>query len=141
MAEDLFDVLPRGEGTEDERAGEERTGDAAQATTGRRTVRLRVHVRPGAGRSAIVGRHGNALAVRVAAPPVDGRANAACAELLRDDLGVRDLELVGGERVADKRFELRDVDVEELRRRLDELIEEAGAHRGAGRRASRSRRR
>ena len=129
MAEDLFDVMPRP-------AGEEGEGTPARAS-----VRLRVHVRPGAGRSAIVGRHGDALAVRIAAPPIDGRANAACLELLRDELGVRELELVGGERGPDKRFELRDVDVEVLRRRLDELVEEAGAHRGAGRRDSRPRRR
>jgi uncharacterized protein (TIGR00251 family) len=127
VAEDLFDVVPR--------------PDAEGEPADRATVRLRVHVRPGAGRSAIVGRHGDALAVRVAAPPVDGRANAACTELLRDELGVRQVELVGGERGADKRFELADVDVERLRRRIDELIEEAGAHRGAGRRANRPRRR
>lgn len=133
MSEDLFDVMPRAEG------GDARVGEEAPAE--RSTVRLRVHVRPGAGRSAVVGRHGNALAVRVAAPPVDGRANAACRELLRDELDIRDLELVGGERGADKRFELRGVDVEELRKRLDELIEEAGAHRGAGRHGGRSRRR
>jgi uncharacterized protein (TIGR00251 family) len=132
VADDLFDVVPRADDAE---------GSPPAGSAVRETVRLRVHVRPGAGRSAIVGRHGDALAVRVAAPPVDGRANAACAELLEDELGVRDLELVGGERGADKRFELRDVDVEKLRRRLEELIEEAGAHRGAGRRASRSRRR
>ena len=127
MHEDLFDVVPR--------------PDSEEEPADRATVRLRVHVRPGAGRSAIVGRHGNALAVRVAAPPVDGRANAACIELLKDELGVRQVELVGGDRVADKRFELADVDVEAVRRRLEELVEEAGAHRGAGRRANRPRRR
>jgi uncharacterized protein len=132
VADDLFDVIARPETDE---------GGAAGGAEGRADVRLRVHVRPGAGRSAIVGRHGDALAVRVAAPPVDGRANAACLELLRDELGVREVELVGGERRADKRFELTNVDVEKLRRRLDELIEEAGAHRGAGRRESRPRRR
>jgi uncharacterized protein len=129
MADDLFDVLARAEA-----AGEpaERASDGASAQP-RDRVRLRVHVRPGAGRSAVVGRHGDALAVRVAAPPVDGRANAQCTELLRDVLGVREVELVAGQRHADKRFELGDVDVDELRRRLHDLIEEAGAHRGTGR--------
>lgn len=134
MGEDLFDVMARDPAAE----GPESSADDAGAATA--TVRLRVHVRPGAGRSAVVGRHGDALAVRVAAPPVDGRANAACTTLLRDELGVREVELVGGEKGPDKRFELRDVNVEELRRRLDELLEEAGVHRGAGR-ANRSHRR
>ncbi|HWI04529.1 MAG TPA: DUF167 domain-containing protein, partial [Acidimicrobiales bacterium] len=52
-------------------------------------VVLHVHVQPGAGRSAVVGRHGTALKVRVAAAPEGGRANEACAELLADTFGVK----------------------------------------------------
>lgn len=39
--------------------------------------RLLIHVQPGAARSAVAGPHGDALKVRVAAPPVEGEANAA----------------------------------------------------------------
>ncbi len=72
----------------------------------RDAVVLRVHVQPGAGRSAVVGRHGDSLKLRVAAPPVDGRANAAAAALVADALGVkeRDVDLVSGERSRLKRF-------------------------------------
>lgn len=75
-------------------------------------VVLRVHVQPGAGRSAIVGRHGDALKVKVAAPPVEGRANAAVAELLSRTFGCRaaDVELVSGPSSRSKRFRLSGVD-------------------------------
>jgi uncharacterized protein len=137
VVDDLFDVLPPAE-------PEGRSPDGAPdgaSHPARSSVRLRVHLRPGAGRSAVVGRHGDALAVRVAAPPVDGRANAACLALLREELGVQDLELVSGERARDKGFLVRDVEVEAFRRRLHELLEEAGAPRGGGRGTGRARRR
>lgn len=51
---------------------------------------LRVRVQPRAARSEIVGfREDGTLGVRVAAPPVDGAANAAVEALLAAALGVR----------------------------------------------------
>ena len=47
---------------------------------------LAVHVQPRAGRSAVVGRHGHALKVVVAAPPLDDRANEATAAVLAEEL-------------------------------------------------------
>jgi uncharacterized protein (TIGR00251 family) len=49
---------------------------------------LTVHVQPGAKRSEAAGLHGDALKVRVAAPPVEGRANAALIAFLADAFGV-----------------------------------------------------
>ena len=43
-------------------------------------VRLDVYVQPRASRSEVVGEHGDAVKIRLAAPPVDGAANE---ELLR----------------------------------------------------------
>ena len=49
---------------------------------------LVLHVQPGARVSSIVGLHGGALKVKIAAPAVDNQANAALAAFLRERLGV-----------------------------------------------------
>jgi uncharacterized protein (TIGR00251 family) len=51
-------------------------------------IRLRLHVQPRASRTELVGRHGDALKLRVAAPPVAGAANDALVRWLADRLGV-----------------------------------------------------
>jgi uncharacterized protein (TIGR00251 family) len=112
MVDDLFDVSP---------------GDDADS------VVLRVHVQPGAGRTAVVGRHGTALKVRVAAPPEGGRANDACKALLVETFGVKaaDVELTSGASSRMKRFRLGHVDVDEFRDRLERAV--AGGPRPDGR--------
>ncbi|MBL8982864.1 MAG: DUF167 domain-containing protein [Gemmatimonadetes bacterium] len=62
------------------------------------TIRFAVHVQPRATRSEVVGCHGDALRVRLQAPPVDGAANEALVELLADTLEVprRAIALVAG---------------------------------------------
>ena len=52
------------------------------------TVTLRVHVVPGARRSAIEGRYGQRLRVRIAARPIDGEANAALCAFVAAEFGV-----------------------------------------------------
>jgi len=75
---------------------------------GEKSIRLSVHVQPGARRSQIVGEHGGRLKVAVNAPPLDGRANAAVIALLAARLGVRPslLHVAAGETSRDKRIEL-----------------------------------
>jgi len=50
--------------------------------------RLKVKVVPGASRTEIVGRLGDALKVRVAAPPEGGKANREVLAVLADRLGL-----------------------------------------------------
>jgi hypothetical protein len=55
---------------------------------------LSLHVQPGARKCEIVGLHGDALKVRLAAPPVDGKANACLIEFLADRLDVPRAQVV-----------------------------------------------
>jgi uncharacterized protein (TIGR00251 family) len=52
------------------------------------TVSIAVRVQPNAARSEVVGFTDDVLALRVAAPPVQGKANRALVELLSRSLGV-----------------------------------------------------
>lgn len=45
---------------------------------------LTLHIQPGAKRTEAVGLHGDALKIRLAAPPVDGAANSALVEFLAE---------------------------------------------------------
>jgi hypothetical protein len=60
---------------------------------------LALHVQPGAKHTDVAGVHGNALKIRLAAPPVDGKANAELRRYLADAFGVplRNVTLVRGE--------------------------------------------
>lgn len=51
-------------------------------------VTLRLHIQPGAKKTEVVGLHGEALKIRLAAPPVDGKANACLLAFIAERLGV-----------------------------------------------------
>jgi len=85
-----------------------------------RTIRLNLRVSPGAGRSAVVGRLGDAWKLRVAAPPERGRANASVVDLLAASLHLQkpDVRIVGGTASRDKIVEITGLSLEEAERRL-----------------------
>jgi len=87
-------------------------------------VVLRLHVQPGAGRSAVVGTFNDALKVRVGAPPEGGRANDACLALVAELLGVKpaQLELTAGASSRDKRVKVTGAEVDDVRRLLDSAV-------------------
>ncbi|MDR0633934.1 MAG: DUF167 domain-containing protein, partial [Azoarcus sp.] len=69
---------------------------------------LALHVQPGAKRTGFAGRHGNAAKVRLAAPPVDGKANAALCAFLAEicDAPKSAVTLLSGEASRAKRVRI-----------------------------------
>lgn len=79
-----------------------------------------VHVVPGGSRSQVVGLHGDALRIKVAAPAVEGKANAALVRFVAELAGVRPgaVEIIAGDHSRAKRLLVRQVTVAELVARL-----------------------
>ena len=96
-------------------------------------ARIAVRVQPRAKRNEIAGERAGALLVRVAAPPVEGRANDSLRKLLAKRLRVPRgaVTVVSGTSGRDKVIEVEGVDEPELRRRLG-LPPSPGAPPGAG---------
>lgn len=77
------------------------TGNASQACLFREEagrVTFPVQVVPRASRSGVAGILEDAVKLRIAAPPVEGKANAACTALIAEVLGVRkhQVEILAG---------------------------------------------
>ena len=58
------------------------------------SIRLTLHIQPGAKKTEIAGEHGDALKIRLAAPPVDGKANQALLSYLATRFGVPQRQVV-----------------------------------------------
>ena len=72
---------------------------------------LTCHLQPKARADEIVGLHGDALKIRITAPPVEGKANQHLIQFLAKLCGVRqqDVELLSGETSRAKRLAIRNV--------------------------------
>ena len=63
------------------------------------TITLTIHAQPGAKKTEVAGVHGDCLKVRLAAPAVEGKANAALIAFFAEAFGVpqRNVALIRGE--------------------------------------------
>lgn len=85
---------------------------------GTRTT-LTLHIQPGAKKTEIAGTYGDALKIRLLAPPVDGKANAALLDFLAKRLGLAKskISLISGQTSRRKVVEIAE-DVPDLETRL-----------------------
>jgi hypothetical protein len=83
-------------------------------------VRLSVKVQPGASRNAVVGKNGEEWKLAVTAPPVEGRANQACIELVAERLGIprSAVRIARGQSGRKKILEIEGLPIGEIERRL-----------------------
>jgi hypothetical protein len=83
-------------------------------------VTLRLHIQPGAKKTEVAGLYGETLKIRLAAPPVDGKANASLIAFLADRLGVAKaaVSLVSGDTSRAKRVRVSGVEPSLVRDRL-----------------------
>ena len=83
-------------------------------------VVIAVHACPRASKNAVQGLHGDAIKIRLRAPPVDGKANEALLEFLAEtlDIPARDLRLVSGDTGRQKRVLARGLTVAQIQAKL-----------------------
>ena len=88
------------------------------------SVFLKVLIQPRASREGIVGMHGDALKVRVSAPPLEGRANKALKKLLAERLGtpLSRIEIITGQHSRKKLLSISGISREKVERALGVII-------------------
>lgn len=101
-----------------------------ELSTSKDAVLLAVHVQPGTGSTAVVGRHGAALKIRVAAQPTGSRANDAVIELVAEEFGLKkaEVEVVSGQEDQQKSIRLGDLELDEATRHVDRVLADAARH-------------
>lgn len=84
-------------------------------------VVLNLHIQPGAKKTEVAGPHGDALKIRLAAPPVDGKANAALVEFIAAQVGCgrAAVALVSGQASRAKRVRVAGMTPDEVAARLE----------------------
>lgn len=90
---------------------------ALQVTEGKGGCIFRVRVLPRSRRDEVAGLHGDALKIRLTAPPVRGKANRALQEFLADQLRISpsDVEILTGHTSRQKRVRVMGVSADAVR--------------------------
>lgn len=83
-------------------------------------VVLKLHIQPGAKKTEVAGLHGDTLKIRLHAPPVDGKANAALIEFLSARLKVprRQITLKSGQAARRKQLMVEHLSLADAQTRL-----------------------
>ena len=86
-------------------------------------VTLTVRAKPRASKSRVLGQRADALEVAIAAPPVDGEANAELVRTLADYFGLArsQVQITAGKAGKNKLVRLLGVNLSDVERRLAEL--------------------
>jgi hypothetical protein len=81
---------------------------------------LRFHIVPNAKVNKVVGEHGTAIKIKLRAPAVEGKANAALRRFLAEELGVSERQIVleRGEKSREKVIRIEGLSEETARERL-----------------------
>ena len=85
---------------------------------------FKVRAQPRAAKSEIVGAHGDALKVRLAAPPVDGKANEECRKFFAKffQVPVSSVEIVVGDLARDKIIRIHNISKTRVVEKLSAFI-------------------
>ncbi len=85
-----------------------------------RGVKLTVFVQPKSAKNQIIGPHNGALKIKIAAPPVDGKANAELVNYLSEllDIPKRQVDILKGDTGRNKTVEITGLSLESIQEKL-----------------------
>ncbi len=88
------------------------------------TITLKIHLLPRASRNEICGLHGDAIKVKVTAPPVEGKANMALQRFIAKklDLAASQIEIMAGQRSREKILRISGISRAEVEKALGILL-------------------
>ncbi len=89
-------------------------------------VELCVYCQPRASKTEIVGWHGDALKVRIVAPPVEGQANIELCKFIAQYLGAarQDVQILSGKNARQKRVLIKGMTAQDVQARLQLLVDQ-----------------
>ena len=87
-------------------------------------VEIHIYIQPRASKNEVVGLHGEALKIRIAAPPVDGQANSELYRFLARQLGIpqHNVQVISGAGSRQKRVFIKGKTLTEIRACLSKSI-------------------